>query len=108
MFLSVGFSVYCITSGALLVIGFIVENPKMSPYRMAIMFFGSGILGNLFSVCVQSEVSVGPMAGIMSLISGLVSSVIVNWKVLAGAGMMRICLIFMMVFLFVILLMLSM
>ena len=108
LFLSVGFSVYCITSVALLVIGFIVENPKMSPYRMAIMFFGSGILGNLFSVCVQNEVSVGPMASIMSLTSGLLAGIIVNWQALAGAGMMRICLIFMSIFLFVIILLLSM
>lgn len=107
LILSIGFSSYCITSGALLVIGFIVENPKMSPYRMAIMFFGSGILGNLFSICVQNEVSVGPMTGIMSLTSALISSIIVNWKALHGAGMIRVCLIFMCVFLFVMLLLLS-
>ena len=107
LFLSYGFSTYCISSGALLVLGFIVENPKMSPARMAIFYFGCGILGNLFSVCVQSEVSVGPMPAIMALTSGLMTSVIVNWKVLAGAGMIRICLIFMTVFLFIILLILS-
>ena len=79
----------------------------MSPTRMAIFYFGSGILGNLFSVCVQREVSVGPMPAIMALTSGLMSSIVVNWKALAGAGMVRICLIFMTVFLFVILLILS-
>jgi len=79
----------------------------MSPIRMAVFFFLAGILGNLFAVCVQDEVSCGPMASIMALISGLLASVIVNWKALAGAGMMRICLIFLMVFLFVILLLLS-
>jgi len=107
LLLSIGFSTYCITSGTLLVIGFIVENPKMSPYRMAILFFGAGILGNLFSVCVQNEVSVGPMTGIMSYSSALIASVIVNWKALQGAGMIRICLIFMCIFIFVILLLLS-
>ena len=39
--------------------------------------------------------------------SALMASVIVNWKALAGAGCMRICLIFMTIFLFVILLLLS-
>ena len=107
LFLTVGFSAYCITSGTLLVLGFMVENPKMSPYRMAIMFFGAGVLGNLFSCCVNDDVSVGPQSGIKSLTSALMASVIVNWKALAGAGCMRICLIFMCVFLFVILLLLS-
>ena len=107
LFLSVGFSVFMISSGALMVIGFIVENKKMSPTRMALFYFASGILGNLFSVCVQNEVSVGPMTAIMALISGMLGTVIVNWKALAGAGMMRICLIFMLVFMFIIVLLLS-
>lgn len=47
------------------------------------------------------------MAGVMSLTSGLLASVIVNWKALAGAGCMRICLIFMCVFLFIILMLMS-
>ena len=107
LILSIGFSYYCISSGCLLVIGFIVETKRMSPYRMAILFFGSGILGNLFSICVESEVSVGPMTGIMAWTSALISGIIVNWKLLAGAGMIRICLIFMCVMLFVVLLCLS-
>ena len=107
LFISIGFMEYIIASGTLLVIGSIVENPKMSAYKMAIMFFASGILGNLFSICVQSEISVGPMPGIMSLTSGLISSIIVNWKALAGVGFMRVCLIFMVVLLFLLLLLLS-
>ncbi len=90
-----------------MVIGFIVENKKMSPTKMALFYFASGILGNLFSVCVQNEVSVGPMTAIMALISGMLGTVIVNWKALAGAGMMRVCLIFMLVFMFIIVLLLS-
>jgi hypothetical protein len=43
----------------------------------------------------------------MALTSGLLSSIIVNWKALAGAGMVRVCLIFMTVMLFVLLLLLS-
>lgn len=96
-----------ISSGALLVIGFIAENQKFSKTKMALLYYGSGILGNLFSICVQNEVSVGPMTSIMALVSGLLGGVIVNWKALAGAGMFRICLMFMLVFLFVILLVLS-
>ena len=90
-----------------MIIGFMVENPKMSVTKMAIFYYLSGILANLFSVCVQAEVSVGPFPSIMAMVSGLIASVIVNWKALAGAGMMRICLIFMMVLLFVIILILS-
>ena len=53
LLLSTGFSTYVISSGALMVIGFMVENAKMSPARMAIFYFATGILGNLFSVAVQ-------------------------------------------------------
>ena len=52
LLLSTGFSTYCISSGALMVLGFMVENPKMSASRMALFYFTCGILGNLFSVCV--------------------------------------------------------
>jgi len=107
LFLSIGFSTFMISSGALLVIGFIAENRKMTKAKMALLYYGSGVLGNLFSVCVENEVSVGPMTAIMALVSGLLGGVIVNWKALSGAGMFRICLMFMLVFLFVILLVLS-
>ena len=96
-----------ISSGALMVIGFMVENKRMSPGKMALFYFGSGILANLFSACVQSELSVGCMPAVMALVAGLISMVIVNFKALAGAGYMRICLIFMVVVLFVIMLLLS-
>lgn len=43
----------------------------------------------------------------MALVSGLLASVIVNWKALHGAGMMRFCLIAMSVMIFVCLLLLS-
>ena len=107
LFLSIGFSEYMISSGALLVIGFMVENPKMSAARMAMFYFLSGILGNLFSVCVESELSVGSMPAVMALVSGMLGTVIVNWKALHGVGMMRICIIFMLVMLFVVILLLS-
>lgn len=47
------------------------------------------------------------MTSVMALTSGLLASVIVNWKALSGAGMMRICLIFMSVMIFVMILLLS-
>jgi len=43
----------------------------------------------------------------MALISGMLGTVIVNFKALKGAGMMRVILIFMLVILFVLMLMLS-
>ena len=90
-----------------MVIGFMIENKKMSATRMALFYFCSGILGNLFSACVQEQLSVGCMPAVMALTSGLLAMVIVNWKALAGAGYMRICLIFMAVMVFVVLLLLS-
>jgi len=105
--MSTGFSTYCISSGALMVIGFMAENPKISPLTMAIFYFASGVFGNIFSICVQDNVSVGNMTCVMALVSGLLGSVIVNWNALQGAGYMRICLIFMMVVLFVVILLLS-
>ena len=96
-----------ISSGALLVIGFMVENPKMSAARMAVFYFLAGILGNLFCICVESELSVGSMPAVMALVSGMLGSVIVNWKALHGVGMMRVCIIFMVVMLFVVILLIS-
>ena len=47
------------------------------------------------------------MTSVIALVSGLLSSVIVNWKALQGAGYMRVCLIFMMIMLMVVILLLS-
>lgn len=47
------------------------------------------------------------MSAIMGIVAGMLGTVIVNWKALSGAGYLRICLIFMMVMIMVILLMLS-
>ena len=107
LLLSTGFSTYCISSGALMIVGFMVENAKVDPVRMAIFYFMTGILANLFSVCVQDQISVGCLPSVMALVSGLLASVIVNWKALRGAGMMRICLIAMSVVIFVCLLLVS-
>ena len=106
LLLNTGFSTWGISSVALLVIGFMAENPKMSPVRMGAFYFLAGVLGNLFSVSINNLPSVGNLAAVMGLVSGMLGSIIVNWKALAGAGMMRICLIFMMTFLIVILLLL--
>ena len=106
LLLNTGFSTWGISSVALLIIGFMAENSKMSIYRMATFYFLCGILGNLFSVSINFDPSVGNMAAIMGLVSGMLGSIIVNWKALSGAGMLRICLIFMMAFLIVILLLL--
>ena len=105
--MNTGFSTYCISSGCLIVIGFMLESHRMPAYKFATFYFLAGILGNLFSICVQSEPSVGNMTCIMALVSGLLASIIVNWKAMNGAGMLRIILIFMMVILFVVLLLLS-
>ena len=107
LLLSTGFSTYCISSGALMIIGFMVENSKIDPVRMCIFYLLTGVLGNLFSVSVQDKVSVGCLPSVMALVSGLLASVIVNWKALNGAGMMRICLIAMSVIIFVCLLLVS-
>lgn len=105
--LNTGFSTWAISSVALLIIGFMAENSKMSPYRMAAFYILVGVLGNCFAVCIDFLPSVGNMGAIMGIAAGMLGSVIVNFKALAGAGMLRICLIFMMVFLVVIILILS-
>ena len=74
---------------------------------MACLYFSVGILANLFAACVEDELTVGQLPAIMGLVSAMLGMVIVNWKVLATAGMLRICLIFMLVFLFIIVLMVS-
>ena len=109
LLLNTGFCTYVLTSIGIFVIGFMIENnPKVSPIRMGALYFGTGILGNLFCVCIQlDKVTVGNEACLMGLVSCLISGVIVNWHALKGAGYIRICLIFMMVFLFVIIMMIS-
>ena len=107
LLLSTGFSAWGVSSLALIFIGFVVESKRMSAIRMAVFYFTTGILGNLFAVCINFSCSVGNMACIMALISGMLAGVIVNFKVLAGAGHLRICLIFMTIGLFVMMLMLS-
>jgi len=52
LFLNVGLSMYLFSSIALLVIGFMAENHKISPRRMALFYFLSGILGNFLSACL--------------------------------------------------------
>ena len=109
LLLNTGFCTYVLTSIGIFVVGFMIENnPKVSPIRMAAIYFGTGIIGNLFCVCIQLDrVTVGNEACLMGLVSCLIGGVIVNWHALKGAGYIRICLIFMMVILFVIIMMIS-
>lgn len=51
--LNVGFGSYGVSSIALLVIGFMAENSKMSAVKMGVFYFLAGVIGNLFSVCVD-------------------------------------------------------
>lgn len=107
LLLSTGFTTWGISSVALLVIGFMAESPKMSAVKMGIFYMLVGTLANLFSVSVDFDCSVGNLPAIMGIVAGMLGSVAINWNALAGAGMLRICLIFMMAFLIVILLLLT-
>ena len=74
---------------------------------MAIFYFAAGFMGNLFAGCVESELSAGNNPAVMAISGGLASMVIINWKHLEGAGMLRICLMFMTVILFIFMLILG-
>ena len=107
LFLSTGFSNYAISSVALLIIGFMIESTRVGIGLMAVFYFMCGGVASIFSALVSSDLSCGNFSSIMALVSGMLALVIRNWKSLAGAGPMRICLIFIIVLIFVIFLIMT-
>jgi len=79
-----------------------VESTRVGIGIMALFYFMSGGVASIFSALCSSELSCGNFSSIMALVSGMLALVIRNWKALAGAGPMRICLIFIIVIIFLI------
>ena len=104
LFLSVGLSNYAISSVALMIVGFMIESTRVGVVRMALFYFICGGVASIFSALVSSELSCGNFSSVMALVSGMLALVIRNWKALHGAGPMRICLIFIIVIIFIIVL----
>jgi membrane associated rhomboid family serine protease len=103
-FLSVCFQQFVFNSCALVLLGFILEATGIGFIKMATIFIGSGIGGALFGAICSSDLAVGADIAYFGFVSALLAAAIVNWKALESIGMMRLCLIMMIVMLFVILL----
>ena len=103
VFLSVGFLQYVFNSIIVLLVGFICEATGAGFKNMAIIFFGSAIGGTLFGSVCSSNLAVGCDIGYFGFIPAMIAAAIVNWHALEPIGMMRLCLIMMLVFLFMIL-----
>ena len=81
-----------------------LEATKSGFKTMLIITLGSGISGTFFgSVCDYYQ-AVGVDIAYFGYTGALLSAVIVNWKALEPIGMMKLCLIMMVVLLFMILL----
>jgi membrane associated rhomboid family serine protease len=104
LFLSNCFQQFVFNSVALVLLGFILEATGIGFINMAIIFLGSGIGGSFFSAVCSSDLAVGSDIAYFGFVSALLAAAIVNWKALEPLGMMRLCLVMMIVFLFVILL----
>jgi len=78
-----------------------MEN-RLGPKKFIIVYFLSGIGGNLFSSMMSDNISVGASSAIFGIIGSLLSYLILNWGTLARFGVMRYLLLFV-IFLVVIL-----
>lgn len=82
-----------------MILGFMLEN-LLGPLRVALIYFVSGIGGNLFSALCDPnplKIAVGASTSIFGLISTLLAIVFVNWKALDRSPEVRCCLIMMVI-----------
>ena len=86
-----------------MIVGFICDATKIGFVKMAIIFIGSGVGGTLFGSLCSPNLAVGCDVAYFGFVGALLAAAIVNWHALAPIGMMRLCLIFMIVLLLVIL-----
>jgi len=109
MFLTAGFSCWGINSFLLLIIGFMVENVKISALKMALIYVLIGILTAFFTATCESDLSVGNLGVLSGLTFALLAELIVNFKALekVGNGSFRLIMIFLPVILFIFVLMSS-
>lgn len=57
--------------------------------KMALLFFVSGIGGNIFSSLLSDSITVGASTGVMGVISAYIAFMIINWKVFEAMPMLR-------------------
>lgn len=107
LFLSLGFQQYIFNSVSILIIGFITESSKIGFMKMAILFILTGFGGYLMGSVCSDNAAVSNSPSIFGYISAMIACVIVNWKALEQIGMMRLCIIFILVLLFIFLLLFS-
>ena len=97
MFLSIGLTQYVFNSVCLLLLGFITEATGIGFAKMAVIYLGAGVGGNLFGSVCAPELAVGADVAVFGLPAAMLGAVIVNWHALKPIGMMRIMLIMMLV-----------
>lgn len=74
---------------------------------MAILFILTGSGGYLMGSVCSDNAAVSLSPSIFGYVAAMIACVIVNWKALEPIGMMRLCIIFILVILFVFLLLFS-
>ena len=79
MFLSAGFSAWGINSFLLLLIGFMVENPKVPVMKMALLYILVGLFTAFFTVTCEEDLSVGNIGILSGLTFALLAQVMINW-----------------------------
>lgn len=109
LFLTCGFLTYGINTVLTFILGFMVENRKVSVGRMALLYFSVGVLVNIFTVTCEYKLSCGNIGVLSGLCFALLALTIINWTPLGGMmnGMFRIILIFVSIIFFLFVLMLS-
>ena len=110
-FISTGFSQYATNCFTVMLVGFMFEASKMGIKKMLIFFLVTQIGAMVFSILCESEstgyITAGPSCFVFAQLGGLISLIVVNWQALEQAGPLRICLIFMIVFILMIMLLIS-
>jgi len=57
--------------------------------KIALLFFISGVGGNIFSCLLTDSITVGASTGVMGVISAYIAFMILNWTALAGMQFLR-------------------
>lgn len=58
-------------------------------WRIAALFFISGVGGNIFSCLLSDSITVGASTGVMGIISAYIAFMIINWNALEGMQFLR-------------------
>ena len=72
-------------------------------WKMAGLFFISGVGGNIFSCLLTDSITVGASTGVMGIIAAYIAFMIINWKALESMPMVRcqmVCITVLIIFYF--------